>query len=173
MYFGRISPAKRQLDAVLAMKHTKSNVNLVLAGMPESQEYHQDIVKAIANLRDPSRVTYLPRFISETEKRNFLSECRATLYAPCDEDSYGYVTLESANSRKATITGIDSGGIHSLVIDHLTGRTEEIVPEKLAVIFDSVFYSKKKWIELGNNHFKRALSLDLSWKATIENLVIE
>jgi glycosyltransferase involved in cell wall biosynthesis len=169
--FGRVSPAKRQLEAVKAMNFTKSNINLVVAGMPESQDYHNEIVRSIENLKDPSRVSYIPRFITESEKRSILSECRATYYAPFDEDSYGYVTLESAYSRKATITGLDSGGIHALIANGLTGRVESISPEELAPIFDDVFYSKRTWIELGNNHYKRAMSFNLRWNATVEDLV--
>ncbi len=67
-----------------------------------------------------NRVTLEFGWITEERKAELMNTCLASAYAPHDEDSYGYPTLEAASARKPTVTASDSGGTLEFIE---TGRT--------------------------------------------------
>src|SRR5262249_9066528 len=58
--------------------------------------------------------------------------CVVRSYAPLDEDSYGYPSLEGSHANKAILTTTDSGGVTELVTDSINGYICAPEPQVLA-----------------------------------------
>jgi glycosyltransferase involved in cell wall biosynthesis len=167
---GRINEAKRQRLLVESMEHCTSGVKLVVAGMPGGQGY-ADAIKAIIRDRGlQDRVRFIERFITEDEKVEWFSRALACAYIPYDEDSYGYVTLESFLSRKPVITCEDSGGIHEVVRDQVTGRIVANEPEALAEAMDALYLDKVKARSMGEAGYDLAQTMNISWDRVVRVL---
>lgn len=165
-----INEAGRQLLLVQSMAYCRSGVKLLLAGKSESKANAGAIKVAISKGRLENRVTFLDRFISEEEKTDWLARGLACAYIPYDEDSYGYVTLESFLSKKAVITCQDSGGIRELVKDKVTGRVVDSHPRALAEAMDSLYYDRAEARQMGEAGYDLAKTLDRSWDRVIRVL---
>ena len=63
-------PTKRQLLAVEAMRHVRSDVRLVIAGAPESPEHAADLRRRIRRAGLENRVSLMPHFIPRRRKSN-------------------------------------------------------------------------------------------------------
>jgi glycosyltransferase involved in cell wall biosynthesis len=168
---GRINGFKRQLLSVQAMAHTRTDVRLIVAGMPETDDDLAQIVDAARSSGCPERITIIPRFIEERHKIDLVNLSLGCVYCPVDEDSYGYVTLEGAQAAKALITTTDSGGITDLVIDGRSGMVRDPDPIQLAEAFDSLYRSRSLARMLGLGAHERALELGVSWDHVIDKLL--
>ena len=168
---GRINGFKRQLLAVEAMRHTDSSVGLIVAGAPETAAD----LEAIESARDasgcPERIVIVPRFIEEHQKVELVNRSLACFYAPIDEDSYGYVTLEGAQAAKALITTTDSGGILDLVIDGRSGVVCPPDPVEIGQAFDRLHRSSRSAQQLGAGAHERMLELGISWNHVLRQLL--
>jgi len=120
-YPSRLTAGKRQQLAVEAMEHVPAGMRLVIAGAPETPADLERLRGTVDRLGLADRVEILDGWLDEARKCDLLARCRAVLYCPLDEDSYGYVTLEAFHSRKPVITCTDSGGTHEVVHDGHTG----------------------------------------------------
>jgi glycosyltransferase involved in cell wall biosynthesis len=165
---GRINEAKRQRLLIESLQHCRSDVKLVVAGKAETKADSDAIRLAICGLQE--RVLFIDRFITEEEKVDWFSSARATAYIPYDEDSYGYVTLESFLSRKAVVTCEDSGGIHELVKESVTGRVVAASPESLAEAMDDLYRDKAAARRLGEAGYDYAQQLNINWDRVIHAL---
>lgn len=130
-YPSRINSFKRQHLAIAAMSHVPPPIKLVVAGAPDSPEEEERVRSLIERRGLEDRVELLTGWMEEEHKRDLLARAAAVLYLPFDEDSYGYVTLEAFQSRKAVVTCTDSGGTDELVFDGETGWVCE--PDERAV----------------------------------------
>jgi len=167
---GRINGAKRQSLLVESMEFCRSNVKLIVAGKAETKE-DAETIKAIVRKRGlQNRVDFIERFITEDEKVEWLSRALACAYIPYDEDSYGYVTLESFLSKKPVLTCLDSGGIHELVKDHITGRIVASNAKALAAAMDALYENKASARRMGESGYDFAQTLDISWDRVIRVL---
>jgi glycosyltransferase involved in cell wall biosynthesis len=168
---GRVNSFKRQLLSVQAMAHTRSDVQLVVAGAPETKAD----LEALEDARDTSgcadRITLIPRFIKEEHKVELVNCALACAYCPIDEDSYGYVTLEGAQASKALITTSDSGGITDLVIDGRSGIVCAPDPRELGRAFDLLYTSPTAAKQLGVGAHDRMLELGISWENVLNRLL--
>ena len=167
---GRVNGAKRQQLLVESMEHCHSGVKLIVAGKAETKEYADGINTAIRKQGLHDRVRFIDRFISEEEKVELLSGALACAYIPYDEDSYGYVTLEAFLSRKPVLTCLDSGGIHELVKDDVTGRIVAADPEAVAHAIDELYRNKALARRMGEAGYDLAQELDINWGRVIERL---
>lgn len=167
---GRINGAKRQRLLVESMQHCRSPVRLIVAGKAESKEDAEAIRATIHERGLQDRVEFIERFITEDEKVEWHSRALGCAYIPYDEDSYGYVTLESFLSRKPVITCVDSGGIHELVKDHATGRVVESNANALAGAMDELYENKAGARRMGEAGYDLAHTLDISWDRVIRVL---
>jgi glycosyltransferase involved in cell wall biosynthesis len=170
-YPSRINHSKRQYLAVESMKYTKSNVKLIIAGSPDTANdlIHIETIVRENNLQ--SKVKIIGKFISQDEKVDLFAKSLGCIYIPYDEDSYGYVTLESFHSQKPVITCNDSGGTDVVVKNDLTGYVVSPDPQEIAAAMDKLFYDKKLARELGQNGFKHLVSLGITWENVIERLI--
>jgi glycosyltransferase involved in cell wall biosynthesis len=168
---GRVNAFKRQLLSVQAMSHTQTDVQLVVAGVPETAADLHALELARAASGCAERITLIPRYIKEEHKVELVNHALACVYCPVDEDSYGYVTLEGAQASKALITTSDSGGITDLVIDGRSGIVSAPDPPELGAVFDSLFLSPKAAKHLGAGAHERMLELGVSWQHVLDRLL--
>ena len=169
-YPSRINGFKRQYLAIQAMSHVGPDVRLIVAGAPDSPE-EEERVRALVAERDlGDRVELLTGWMEEEHKRDLLARAAAVLYLPFDEDSYGYVTLEAFQSRKAVITCTDSGGTDELVFDGETGWVcepdEHAVAEAIAEAVGSPAVARSR----GEAAFAALGRLRIDWDHVVETL---
>jgi glycosyltransferase involved in cell wall biosynthesis len=167
---GRITLAKRQHLALEAMRHVRSKVRMVIAGPPETPRDVERLEEIAARFALHGRIEIIPRFISEEEKSALFAGALACVYIPHDEDSYGYVTLEAAQSSKPTITCSDSGGIKILVLAGRTGLVTEPEPEALAEAMDQLYEHRDRARQLGLAAHDHMKTLKIEWGHVIQQL---
>jgi glycosyltransferase involved in cell wall biosynthesis len=163
-----VNAAKRQWLAVESMKYVRSPVRLILAGKEEDLGEAGRIEQIIRDngLRD--RVSWQRGFIPEKCKADFLSRALGTVYIPYDEDSYGYVTLESYFSRKPVITCTDSGGTDLLVKDGITGLVVGPDPRAIAEAIDRLYQDKRAAQCMGDAGLDLIRNLGITWERVID-----
>ncbi|HYW47749.1 MAG TPA: glycosyltransferase family 4 protein [Bryobacteraceae bacterium] len=167
---GRVNATKRQLLLVQAMQHCRTRVKLLVAGCAETREDAEAIESTIRKNGLEKKVQFVNRFISEEEKVDWFGRSLGCAYIPYDEDSYGYVTLESYLSRKPVITCSDSGGIEALAREGSTGRVVAPEPRVLAEAMDQLFLDKQKAQRMGEAGLELVHSLRITWDTVIEKL---
>jgi glycosyltransferase involved in cell wall biosynthesis len=167
----RLSAIKRQTLLIEAMAHVETPVRLVLAGPPDEPQQLARLQAQIAEHGLEQRVELHGSWISEERKRDLFADALACAYVPFDEDSYGYVTLESFHARKPVITCSDSGGTLELVEDGVTGLVVEPSPQALAAAFDGLQRDKERARALGEGAFARLEELEISWDTVVERLL--
>jgi glycosyltransferase involved in cell wall biosynthesis len=167
---GRITAGKRQHLLAEAMRFTRTPVRLVIAGVPETRADLDRVAAVVSahNLQD--RVCLMPGFLPEAEKANLFARALACAYTPYDEDSYGYVTLEACHSRKPVVTLTDSGGIHILVEDGVTGWVRTPDPRDIADALDRIFDDKPATRRMGQTAWERMLALRITWDHVVATL---
>jgi len=167
---GRITAAKRQHLAVEAMHYVKSGVRMVVAGMPETPADLVRLEEIITRYSLEKRIHLIPRFISEEEKARWFADALACVYVPRDEDSYGYVALESAHASKAIVTCSDSGGTTILAIEGLTGYVTSPEPQAVAAAMDLLYTDREKARQLGRAAHDHMMTLKIDWESVIDRL---
>jgi glycosyltransferase involved in cell wall biosynthesis len=167
---GRITTSKRQHLLVEAMQHTRTPVQLVIAGKSEDPADAQQIATLIARHKLADRVTVIDRFISEEEKAAYFADALGAAYIPFDEDSYGYVTMEAFYSGKPVITTTDSGGILQVVRDAETGYVAEPTAIGLAGAMDRLYEDPARARSLGRAGYDLIQSMGLTWEHVISTL---
>jgi glycosyltransferase involved in cell wall biosynthesis len=167
---GRINGAKRQRLLVESMQYCRSDVTLLVAGRAEVPDDSEAIELLIRRHGLKQKVQFLNRFITEADKAAWFGGALGCAYIPYDEDSYGYVTLESYLCKKPVITCVDSGGIGTLVRDGVTGSIVTPDAQALAQAMDSLFMDKQNARRLGEAGYDLVQSLDISWDHVIESL---
>jgi glycosyltransferase involved in cell wall biosynthesis len=173
LYVSRITPIKRQLLAVEALRHTTSGVRLVIAGNPESAPYAQEIREYVTEHSLEDRVDLRFGWISEEEKAELLSRCLAVAYLPFNEDSYGYTSLEASHSEKPIVTLSDSGGALEFVRDGVEGFVVDPDPRDLAVAFDRLYEDRDGAERMGERSAARRAELGISWDRVVARLLGE
>lgn len=167
---GRVNNMKRQYLLLEALKLSKSNLKLVIAGPPDSSADMAKLNELVEKFSLKDRVILDLRFLPRETYTHYLNCSAGVAYLPYDEDSLGYVAMEAAIANKAILTTSDSGGILSLAKHQQTGWVGEADPLSLAEGID--FFSHKLRVkELGLA--ARALwdSLGINWMNTVETLL--
>jgi glycosyltransferase involved in cell wall biosynthesis len=167
----RLSAIKRQALLIEAMAHVRTPVRLVVAGPPDEPAQLQRLEQLIAELGVGERVELIGRWISDEHKRELFAQALACAYVPFDEDSYGYVTLESFHARKPVVTCSDSGGTLELVEDGVNGFVVAPRPERIAFAFDQLMEDKSQAQGLGEAAFAKLDEFEISWDAVVERLL--
>jgi glycosyltransferase involved in cell wall biosynthesis len=167
---GRLIDHKRQHLFIEAIQYTTSPVRLVLVGPSDSDSYTRKIHRLAETTGVADRVSVFPHWMPEEEKSELYANALAVGYAPYDEDSYGYVTLEAAHSRKAVITCNDSGGVLDFVEDGQSGLVAEARPDAIAACLDRI-WSKTLARRLGSVAFERIAALGISWDRVLLRLL--
>jgi glycosyltransferase involved in cell wall biosynthesis len=168
---GRINQMKRQYLLVEAMKFTNKNVNLIIGGPPDSQNDADILINLVKSLNLESRVTLNLNFLSREKYAQYINHSNAVAYLPFDEDSLGYVAMESAVAGKPIITLNDSGGIQGLAIPELTGWVSDPSLTSLAEAMTEVFNKPILTHQMGENLREFWRKMGVNWPATIERLL--
>jgi glycosyltransferase involved in cell wall biosynthesis len=166
----RISPAKRQGLLLEALTYTTSNVRAVIAGSPDSPEYLEQLRELVDREGLGDRVELVGTWIDEQRKLALFANALAVVYTPVDEDSYGYVTLESYGAGKPVVTCTDSGGVLELVEDGVSGLAVPPRPEALAAALDELAEDKAFAERLGRAGADKVAALGISWDTVVEAL---
>ena len=164
----RFESHKRQHLLAEAMALTRTPVRLRLCGRSQNDSYFASVRSAAGSAAD--RVTIEARWISEAEKVERLAGALASVYAPFDEDSYGYPTIEAAHASKATITTTDSGGVSEFVIDGANGMIVPPTAEALAHAFDTLYADRALARRLGEAARARVAELGINWPSVVAAL---
>lgn len=171
-YPSRVSHYKRQYLSIEAMKYTKTDVKLVIAGKGDQKSDEEYLFELIEKHNLSHKVKYINEFITQEYKAKLFSECLGNIYIPYDEDSYGYVTLEAYHSRKPVISCTDSGGTDVVVKDGLTGYMVESTPQQIAEAMDKLYMNKKNAQQMGVNGMELLNQIGMTWNNVIERLLV-
>jgi glycosyltransferase involved in cell wall biosynthesis len=169
-YPSRLVTSKRQEIAIEAMRHTRSNFRLILAGSSDVAGYDEHLRQLVTRHNLNDKVTLLG-YISEEEKANLMSNAFASLYIPFDEDSYGYVTLEAFHSHKAVITFTDSGGTDEVIEHGTNGLMLDPSPEALAEGMEMLWKNRKQTVEMGQMAHDTLRKHHIDWDHVIGSLL--
>jgi glycosyltransferase involved in cell wall biosynthesis len=169
-YPSRVTGGKRQTLVVKSMKYCKSPVRLVIGGQPELPADCEAVERAIREAGVESRVQFIPRFLTEQEKADLFAGALGCAYTPYDEDSYGYVTLESYHSRKPVITCTDSGGVSILVKNGETGFVVGPSPEAIGQAMDCLYEDRGNAKRMGEAGYDLMNTLGINWATVVERL---
>jgi glycosyltransferase involved in cell wall biosynthesis len=165
----RLCLPKRQALVLEALAHTKREVRVRFAGVPDSPRYAEELKGQARKLKVSSRVEWLGQ-ITEEEKRALYAAALGVLYPPVDED-YGYVTLEAMLAARAVITCTDSGGPLEFVRAGETGLVAEPTAESLARAMDQLWESRAEAKAYGERGRALYEQLDISWSNVIRKLL--
>jgi len=168
---GRINGMKRQCLLLEALSKTKKRVKMIIAGPPDSDADRNTLILLLEKLNLKDRVKLDLRFLPRQEYANYLNKSLASIYIPLDEDSLGYVMMESATAGKALLTTSDSGGLLHLVKHKETGLISEPNAESIAEILDVIWEDKKKALLYGEQAREYWNSLNITWNNVIKVLV--
>jgi len=172
-YPSRVTPIKRQLLAVQAMRYTTTPVRLVIAGSPDQAQFGADLVQVVREHHLENRVDLRLGWLSEADKVDLLARCLAVAYLPVDEDSYGYPSLEASHSAKAVITVSDSGGALEFVQDGVQGLVADPTPRALAAAFDRLYEDRELAQAMGAASERRRAELRIEWPHVVRRLLGE
>lgn len=167
----RMEHHKRQHLLIAALAHTKTPVRLHLAGVSMDRTYPIYLRKIARRLGIADRLTIEERWITENEKATLLEHALASAYAPLDEDSYGYPTIEAAHARRCTVTAANSGAVSEFVTDHQTGLVADPSPAGIAAAFDKLYSDRALASRLGDAANSRISDLGIDWNIVIAKLL--
>ncbi len=171
MFFpSRITLGKRQHLAVEAMRYTRSDVKLIIAGKPDSDKglvYIQNIIKK-NNLDD--KVEVIGEWISDEKKNELFANSLGVLFIPYRED-YGYVSLEACYSKKPIVTCNDSGGPLAFVDDKVNGFVTSNDPKEIAEAMDRLYLDKRMAETMGRKGLEKIKAMNINWDFVINKLI--
>ncbi len=168
---GRINAAKRQHLLVEAMRFTRSNVKLVVAGPADTPADATRLLDSIQRYNLDNRVCLDLGFLPRERIAKYVNEALACAYLPVDEDSVGYVTMEAFSAAKSVLTVSDSGGLLDIIHDGDTGLVVRPETESLAAAIDRLANNRNITIEMGKEGRARWTGMNVTWSATIERLL--
>jgi glycosyltransferase involved in cell wall biosynthesis len=167
----RIEHHKRQHLLIEALSHTQTPVKLRLCGIGTSSPYTSELEALTHRLGLQERVILEHRWITEEEKTERLARALAVAYAPLDEDSYGYPSLEGSHASKAILTTTDSGGVTELVVDSVNGYVCAPHPQALGEAMDRLFRDRSRTSAMGRAAYQRVLDLGITWDNVVQKLL--
>lgn len=164
----RINITKRQMLALEALCHSKSDINLYIVGKAEAEAEQSRMLNFIKEKNLSKRVQYF-NYVTQEEKLRLYANAKAVLFIPRDED-YGYITLEAMSAGKAVITAQDSGGPLEFVADRKTGIVAQPNPVSIAHAIDQIAEDTNLAIQYGENAKKHLSGMDVTWEHVVKEL---
>jgi glycosyltransferase involved in cell wall biosynthesis len=168
---GRVGGGKRQHLLIEAMRYSKSNIRLIVAGPPDSPAYATRLEDLVTQHQLQTRVVLDLRFLPRETYAQYVNSAYAVAYAPLDEDSVGYVTMEAFQARKPVITVSDSGGLLQIVLDGVTGLVCEPSAEQLGEVIDKLAASASRATQFGMAGHSLWKDMKVTWPDTIDRLL--
>ena len=158
---GRLHRWKRVDLAINAMRHVKTPIKLMIAGIGEDMDYFKATAKGLKNVNFLGRVT-------DDEIIKLYSNSLAVAFVPIRED-FGLITLEAFKSKKPVVTCVDSGEPTYIVNEDSSGFICNPNPEDLADRFDRLYHNKDHARIMGENGFESIRHI--SWETTAKKLI--
>ncbi len=152
------------------MAKVKTGVRLRICGTSANPGYEAKLRTLVRDLGVTDKVALEFGWITEERKAELINSCLASVYAPHDEDSYGYPTLEAASARKATVTASDSGGTLEFIETGKNGLIAEPTPDAFASAFDQLFAHRDATQRMGNAALETVAKLKISWDHVVEQM---
>jgi glycosyltransferase involved in cell wall biosynthesis len=168
---GRINAGKRQHLLIEAMRFTRSNVKLVVAGPADTPADAARLLDSVERYDLSDRVRLDLGFLPRDRIAKYVNQALACAYLPVDEDSVGYVTMEAFSAAKSVLTVSDSGGLLDIVHDGDTGLVVQPDPQSLAAAIDRLASNRNTTIEMGKEAQVLWSGMNVMWPATIERLL--
>jgi glycosyltransferase involved in cell wall biosynthesis len=168
---GRVNAIKRQHLMVEALAEADPDVKLVVAGPADSPEDAMRIVESVERLGLHDRVRLDLRFLERETYASYVNGALAVAYAPFDEDSHGYVTMEAAEAAKPVITTSDSGGVLGLVRHGETGWVAEPDARALGEALSQAWSDRNRTRALGEAARTLWHTYNVDWETAIELLL--
>ncbi|WP_422505266.1 glycosyltransferase family 4 protein [Stenotrophomonas sp. GZD-301] len=167
---GRINAGKRQHRLIEAMALTKAPVKLIVAGPADTPE-DADRLRALVEAHGlQGRVKLDIGFHPRQTIADYVNGALACAYLPMAEDSFGYVTMEACQARKAVITVDDSGDLTELIKDGVNGWVCADDTAQIAAALTQAFATRAVTLERGQSAYESWTSLDINWATTVEKL---
>lgn len=164
----RINITKRQMLALEALTHSKSDISLYIVGKAEAEYEKNRMLEYIKEQRLENRVKYYD-YVSQEEKLHLYANAKGVLFIPRDED-YGYITLEAMAAGKAVITARDSGGPLEFVKDGYSGMVTDSTPESIAQAIDQIAEDTNLAIRYGENGRRLLKEMNITWEHVVKEL---
>jgi glycosyltransferase involved in cell wall biosynthesis len=168
---GRINAGGRQHLLVEAMRHVRSEVQLVVAGPLDHPADGELVREQVRKYGLEGRVTLEFGSLPRENLVDRISHALACAYVPIDEDAAGADTREALYASKAIVTTSDSDWTRDFICDGETGLVIAPQPDLLADSFDRLFRDRKQAKQLGKAAKGRLLERHLTWPRTIERLL--
>lgn len=165
----RINITKRQMLALEALVHSKSDIKIYFVGKAEAEYEKKRMLDFVKEHGLQKRVVFMD-YVSQEEKLKLYANARAVLFIPLDED-YGYITLEAMASGKAVITAKDSGGPLEFVLDRETGIVADPTPESIAEAIDNLAFDRDTAEKYGQSGKKRLKDMNITWEYVVKELL--
>ncbi|QNR97805.1 glycosyltransferase family 4 protein [Stenotrophomonas sp. 169] len=167
---GRINSSKRQHRLVEAMALLDGNERLLIAGPADSPADEERLRALVERHGLSDRVMLDVGFLPRKKIADYANNALACAYLPFAEDSYGYVTMEACQARKAVITVTDSGDLTELIHDGVQGRVVEDETSEIASAISGMFANRARTIEMGQAAHDHWTGMNINWTATVEAL---
>ena len=167
----RVESHKRQELFIQAMRFVKSGVKLRLCGLSHDGKYNAKLQRIVAKHGLQRKVKIEHRWISEEEKAAIVGGALAVAYAPIDEDSYGYPTLEGALAERPVVTTHDAGGTLEFVENDRNGVICDPTAESLAAAFDALWGDRDRTTRMGRAARERIGEMRIDWPHVVERVL--
>lgn len=159
----RLDAPKRIDMLIRAMRHVKSDVELLIAGTGPERRRLEELAKG------DSRIRFLG-FVRDEEAEQYYANCLVVPYFPYDED-YGYITIEAMLHQKPVITTSDAGGPTEFVIDGESGYVTAFDERAIAEKIDDYAQHPEMARLHGKNGYERVRRI--TWENAVSELLEE
>jgi glycosyltransferase involved in cell wall biosynthesis len=166
LYLGRIHPHKSIELAILAMRNTKPDTSLVIAGDFEEGHlwYKEKLIRLAEKARIPDRLRIIA-FPSDREVVRLMQRCSVFLF-PSTIDTFGLVVLEAMACGKP-IVACNRAGVPEVTGD--AGFLVEPKSEQWQKAVAKIFSDSRLRRQMGRKSLER--SKNFSWESTAKRLL--
>jgi glycosyltransferase involved in cell wall biosynthesis len=169
---GRINAGGRLHLLLESMRQVRPAIRLIIAGFPDTPEDAQSLQKLINQYGLTGRVTLDLGFLPRQAIADYVTGALACVDLSCGHDFFNYAIMEACQAGKAVIAATDSVVALDHVTNEETGLLVEPIKSSLADAINRLGSDRLLGRRLGEAARERWLSLDLTWKSTIEKLLI-
>ena len=159
----RLDGPKRIDMLIRAMKHVKSDINLLIAGTGPQEKALKKLAK------NDSRIKFLG-FVNDEDIEEYYANSLVIPYFPYDED-YGLITIEAMMHKKPVITTFDSGGPTEFVVNNQTGFITDFDEKAIGEKIDFFAQNPSEAKRMGENAYHKVK--DITWENTIKHLLAD
>lgn len=158
---GRLHRWKRPDLVINSMKYVKYDVDLVITGRGEDEEYCRSLAK------HDSRIKFLG-WVDDESIVDLYSRAIVVPFVPINED-YGLITVEAFKSKKPVITCNDSGEPSLIVKDGVNGFVVDPDPMQIAAKVNYLIENPEEIKRMGENGYNSVK--DITWDAVVSELM--